>query len=136
LAAKSLPNESEQPLSFEQALERLEEVVHQLEEGQIGLAESLAQYEQGVKLLKQCYQLLERAERKIELLGGVAAGGAAITEPFDDRALSLEEKVQARSQRRSAGGKRAGKSGEKPAEASSGELGEPENDMDVPGGLF
>jgi len=133
LAAKSLPDETEQPPSFEQALERLEDVVHQLEEGQIGLAESLAQYEQGVKLLKLCYQLLERAERKIELLGGVAAGGVAITEPFDDRALSLEEKAQARSQRRSAGGKRAGKTGEKPAETSSDE---PENDMDVPGGLF
>src|SRR6185295_8657544 len=122
LAANGPPNEPEQPLSFEQALARLESVVHDLEEGQIGLAESLAQYEEGVKLLKQCYQLLERAERRIELLGGVGPGGAPITEPFDDRALSLEEKAQARSQRRSS----AGKSGGKPQRA---EPDEPQTDM-------
>ena len=133
MAAKPSPKESQPPLSFEQALARLEEVVHQLEEGQIGLAESLAQYEEGVKLLKQCYQLLEHAERRIELLGGIGSGGTAITEPFDDRALSLEEKAQARSQRRSAS-RAAG--AETPGEQPHNERNTGENDMDVPGGLF
>jgi exodeoxyribonuclease VII small subunit len=133
LAAKPSPKESQQPLSFEQALARLEDVVHQLEEGQIGLAESLAQYEEGVKLLKQCYQLLEHAERRIDLLSGIGAGGTAITEPFDDRALSLEEKAQARSQRRSAS--RAAKP-ESPCDEPNNEPNTGENDMDVPGGLF
>ena len=82
--------------TFEQALAELETIVRELEEGQIALAESLARYERGVKLLKQCYQLLENAERQIELLNRVDSDGQAHSEPFDDRAISLEEKAQSR----------------------------------------
>ena len=39
---------------------RLEAIVAALEEGQVPLAESLARYEEGIKLLKQCYQSLTR----------------------------------------------------------------------------
>jgi exodeoxyribonuclease VII small subunit len=70
--------------SFEQSLANLEAIVHDLEEGQIGLAEALARYEQGVGHLKRCYQLLDEADRKIELLTGLAPDGTAITEPFGD----------------------------------------------------
>ena len=61
--------------SFEEALAELDAIVHDLEEGQTGLAEALARYEQGVGLLKRCYGLLERAERRIELLTGIDAQG-------------------------------------------------------------
>jgi exodeoxyribonuclease VII small subunit len=99
--SKSAPDSAAgQEHSFEQALERLETVVHDLEEGRIGLAESLARYEEGVKLLEQCSTLLERAERRIELLSGADSQGRAATEPFDDRAMSLEEKAQTRGRRR------------------------------------
>jgi exodeoxyribonuclease VII small subunit len=67
--------------------------VHALEEGHLGLAESLARYEQGVKHLKHCYQILEAAERKIELLTGVAENGSALTAPFDESDESLSESV-------------------------------------------
>jgi len=70
-------------LDFEQSLARLEEIVHALEDGSLGLNEALAQYEQGVKLLRQSYDLLQRAERRIELLSGVDAEGNPVTEPFD-----------------------------------------------------
>jgi exodeoxyribonuclease VII small subunit len=92
---------TEGELSFEQSLDELERIVRELEEGRIGLAESLARYEQGVKLLRRCYGLLERAERRIELLSSADSQGRAVTESFDDQALSLEEKAQARSRRRS-----------------------------------
>ena len=72
--------------SFEQALAALEQVVRDLEDGRLGLAESLARYEEGVKLLKNCYAQLEQAERRIELLTGVDAAGNAIVAPFDDAA--------------------------------------------------
>jgi exodeoxyribonuclease VII small subunit len=72
-------------LTFEQAHAQLEAVVGRLEEGQLGLAEALAEYERGVRLLARCYALLENAEQKIELLSGVDADGRPITEPFDDR---------------------------------------------------
>ena len=69
--------------SFEHSLAELEAVVHDLEEGQLGLTDALARYEQGVKHLKHCYQLLAAAERKIELLTGVTAEGTPVTQPFE-----------------------------------------------------
>jgi len=87
--------------SFEETLAKLEQIVRQLEEGQLGLSQSLACYEDGVRYLKQCHQALERAERKIALLTGVDAEGRAETLPFDEQAMSLEEKRESRSRRRS-----------------------------------
>ena len=95
------PHEPPCPPSFEQALVQLEQIVRQLEDGEVGLAESLAHYEQGVKLLKQCYGLLQHAERRIELVSGVDAEGNPVTQPFDDEStLALEEKAQPRNRRR------------------------------------
>jgi exodeoxyribonuclease VII small subunit len=76
---------------FEDALAELERIVHQLEEGQLGLAEALARYEQGVKHLKHCYQVLQEAERKIEILTGVREDGTAVTQPFSEETASLDE---------------------------------------------
>lgn len=77
--------------TFEHSLAELEAVVHDLEEGRLGLAEALNRYEQGVKHLKHCHQLLEAADRKIELLTGVTDDGAPSTEPFDETADPLTE---------------------------------------------
>lgn len=77
---------TDKPVTFEAALTRLEEIVHLLEEGDVGLNEALERYEEGVKLLRQSYDLLQKAERRIELLSGVDAEGNAITQPFDDTA--------------------------------------------------
>ena len=93
-------NDDSQP-SFEEALKELEETVRLLEDGQLGLGESLARYEEGVLHLQRCQQLLKRAERKIELLSGVDAEGNPATKPFDDGELSLEEKADTRTKRRS-----------------------------------
>lgn len=85
----------EAKVTFEQALEKLGEIVHRLEEGQMGLEESLASYEEGVGLLKQCHALLEKAEKKIRLLSGLDEEGKPILEPFDGTA-SLERDHAAR----------------------------------------
>jgi exodeoxyribonuclease VII small subunit len=90
----------EEPLTFEQALGRLEKIVERLEGGQLTLSESLAAYERGVKYLQHCYRQLEQAERKIELLAGVDAEGRATTQPFAEPEMSLEQKQAARSRRR------------------------------------
>jgi exodeoxyribonuclease VII small subunit len=94
-------NKPAPPTCFEEALARLESIVQALEEGRISLADSLAQYEEGIQLLKHCYQSLSAAERRIELLNRVDSDGRAHGEPFDEQALSLEEKAHARSRRRS-----------------------------------
>jgi len=55
-----------------------------------------------VTLLRRCHDLLEKAERKIELLSGVDADGNPIATAVDDAAPPLEEKAQSRGRRRSA----------------------------------
>src|SRR5918996_6473288 len=87
--------------TFEESLGELEKIVAELESGKLGLSAALARYEQGVKHLRGCQELLERAERKIELLSGVDADGNPITQPFEETEIeSLEEKAVARGQRR------------------------------------
>jgi exodeoxyribonuclease VII small subunit len=123
--SKSSPAES---LSFEQALGSLEQIVHDLEEGKLGLAESLSRYEQGVNLLKQCHQLLERAERRIELLTGVDAAGNPVTEAFDHQATlavgAEESPPRARKSDKKRGQGASTPSDEAPPTEKSGQLDE------------
>ena len=53
---------------FETSLKELEEIVEQLETSDLALNETLAKYEKGIKIYKQCYQILEKAEKKINIL--------------------------------------------------------------------
>lgn len=55
-------------LNFEEALAKLDEIVSQLEEGELTLEESLSLFEQGQMLAGRCTNLLEEAELKVELL--------------------------------------------------------------------
>ena len=57
----SSENEKTEQITFEQALAAIESLVRDLEEGQLGLEESLARYERGVKLLRQCHEQLQQA---------------------------------------------------------------------------
>jgi len=59
---------SDQPLSFEDALGQLEAIVETMESGDVPLADLLAKFEEGNKLLKVCETRLKDAEMKIELL--------------------------------------------------------------------
>ena len=93
----------QEELTFEHALEGLQEIVSQLENGQLGLSESLECYQRGVGLLKHCHEALAGAARKIELLTGVDAAGNPVTEAFEDEQTTLDEKQVSRSHRRSAG---------------------------------
>lgn len=93
--------DSPSPPTFEQAMVQLEAIVHELEEGHIGLEEALMRYEQGVGLLRRCHELLARAERRIELLRGIDEEGNAITAPLEDESGTLQQKAARRSRRRS-----------------------------------
>ena len=76
--------------TFEQSLVELEKIVRDLEDGKIGLDDSLRRYEQGVGLLKSCYGQLRQAELKIVELVGVDENGEPKVRPFD-HAASLRE---------------------------------------------
>jgi exodeoxyribonuclease VII small subunit len=86
----------EEPLSFEEALAQLEQIVRELEDGQTGLEESLERYEAGVHLIKRCYQQLTKAEQRILLLTGVDRDGKPTTVPFEHEATGDRDKMDGR----------------------------------------
>jgi exodeoxyribonuclease VII small subunit len=69
-------------LTFEQAFDEMEQIVRQLEEGQLSLDDSLALYERGQALSGRCQQLLENAELKVQQLAP-RPGGYSL-QPFED----------------------------------------------------
>jgi len=52
-------------LSFEQSLDRLDEIVRHLEKGDMPLGESLSLFEEGTRLLSSCSKMLDEAEQKV-----------------------------------------------------------------------
>ncbi|MFQ5895124.1 MAG: exodeoxyribonuclease VII small subunit [Nitrospinota bacterium] len=81
--------EREEPLSFEAALSRLEEIVQELEEGDTALEGALALFEEGVKLSRFCSEKLKEAERRVEVLTEEAGGLRA--RPPEEAGADLEE---------------------------------------------
>ena len=55
--------------SYEELISELKEIVRKIEDNETGLDESIALYEQGAVILKQCEDLLASAELKITMLG-------------------------------------------------------------------
>lgn len=54
--------------SFESSLRELEQIVEQLEAGDLPLEQSLDLFEQGVRLSRECQRRLDEAEQKVEIL--------------------------------------------------------------------
>ena len=73
------------PKSFEDALHELEQILAEIEGGELGLEESLVKYERGNFLIHHCRGVLGQAEKQIELLSKSADGGLAVT-PMQERA--------------------------------------------------
>jgi exodeoxyribonuclease VII small subunit len=84
MAAARRPNE------FEKAFQNLEKIVQRLEGEELPLDESLALFEEGIKLSRFCHQRLEEVEKKIELILADAKG-QPVTEPFEEEELPDEE---------------------------------------------
>jgi len=70
-------------LTFEKALEELESIVQQLEQGKVGLEESINIYERGEALKSHCERLLKEAEGRVERIRLGGNGKPAGTEPLD-----------------------------------------------------
>lgn len=68
---------------FETALARLEELVQELEKGDLPLEQSLRLFEEGIKLSRICNKRLEDAERKVEILLKDKDGNIT-AEPFEE----------------------------------------------------
>lgn len=74
---------------FEQALKRLEEIVAELEKGELALERSMELFEEGIKLSRSCGDKLEEAERKVEVLVKDSEG-ALKKEPLDQGGGRIE----------------------------------------------
>ena len=71
------------PKTFEDAMTELEQILADIEAGQIGLEESLARYERGTFLIQHCRGVLGAAEKQIELLSK-GADGSMQSQPLED----------------------------------------------------
>ncbi|KAA0003962.1 MAG: exodeoxyribonuclease VII small subunit [Thermoplasmata archaeon] len=63
-----MQGEGEKEIKFEEALEKLEKITEELENGNLGLDETIKKFEEGVQLFKLCKKKLQEAELKIEKL--------------------------------------------------------------------
>lgn len=70
-------------MTFEASMERLEEVIRLLENGNESLDVSLKLYEEGISLVRACTEKLEHAEQKIKVLQMQADGQVALTDFAD-----------------------------------------------------
>ena len=75
---------------FEECLQRLEKIVHELEKGEVPLEKSLTLFEEGMQLSAACRKELEEAEGKVEIL--LKQSDKLQAEPFE----SLTEKAPSR----------------------------------------
>lgn len=81
MAGKKLTKRKKEK-SFEEALGRLEELVLELEEGELSLEDALKKFEEGIELSQFCTQKLTQAEEKVKKLIKTT-GGKFRTEPLD-----------------------------------------------------
>lgn len=74
---------NEKNMTFEQAMQRLEQIVRSLERGDAPLEESLKLFQEGTELVRACGKLLDEAELEIKKVA-VAADGTPVMEEFAD----------------------------------------------------
>lgn len=72
---------AKKPVDFEAALGELETLVTAMEEGELSLEDSLAAFEKGIQLTRECQTLLTQAEQRVQLL--LEKNGTLSTPPFD-----------------------------------------------------
>ena len=84
MAAKKVSKgqDAENPPNFEEAMARLETIVRSIEQGEIGLEESIEQYQKGMTLIGRCRSILSDAEAKIQKLD-LADDGTLTPSPMD-----------------------------------------------------
>jgi len=67
---------------FEKSLQTLEQLVEQMESGELTLEKSLEAFEQGIRLTKECQQALREAEQKVQIL--MNQNGSETLQPFSE----------------------------------------------------
>jgi exodeoxyribonuclease VII small subunit len=82
IAGNNMADNKDNLKDFEKSLQQLEKIVSHMESGELGLEESLAQFENGIKLARTCQDTLANAEFRVEQL--IEKNGLQQTVPFED----------------------------------------------------
>ena len=69
--------------TFEENMQRLEQIVRAMERGDVALEESLKLFQEGTQLVQSCGKLLDEAELQVKKIA-TAADGSPVEEAFDD----------------------------------------------------
>jgi exodeoxyribonuclease VII small subunit len=88
-----MSNQAKKPApeaNFEQAMKRLEEIVEQMESGELPLEDLILRYEEGMKLVKVCQERLASAEQRIEIITRNSAG-KPVVKKFEPAAAAQPE---------------------------------------------
>ena len=76
--------------TFEKSIRQLEEIVQELETGDLPLEKAILRFEEGMRLSRQCSKMLDETEKKISVLIREADGSVS-EKPFSGNASALEE---------------------------------------------
>ncbi|RLA85816.1 MAG: exodeoxyribonuclease VII small subunit [Deltaproteobacteria bacterium] len=77
--------------SFEQSLRELEEIVEELERGDLPLEEALRLFEKGVELSRICHRKLDEVKRRVEIL--MREGERLVSRPFEEEKAEDNRKL-------------------------------------------
>lgn len=77
-------SQADQPVDFESALAEVEQIVSQLERGDLDLTEALEKYQRGIGRLKSCHSILDAAQRRVTQLSGFDEDGNPVSEPLPE----------------------------------------------------
>jgi exodeoxyribonuclease VII small subunit len=110
--------------SFEEAMERLDEIVESMEGERLDLNEMVGRYEEGVKLLAQCRQQIETARMRVERINALLDGSNKATLSDFDVPVEGSEEAESEAGTQKASGKGAVRRGSRPS-------GAPEGDTDI-----
>jgi len=91
--AKTDKKDKADSLSFEQAIDQLNQIVSRIEQGQVPLQESLDQYEKGMKLIQYCRGILQDAEKRIEEISAQNDKAADKSETESDKENADNEEL-------------------------------------------
>lgn len=77
---------SQKKQTFEEKMQRLEQIVHSMERGDVALEESLKLFQEGTELVRSCGELLDEAELQVKKISA-AVDGSPVEEDFTDEAI-------------------------------------------------
>ena len=89
--SEQTPQQDTSELSFEQAIDQLEQLIEKIESGEVGLEEALKHYEHGTALIKRCRTILDSAEQRIAELTEDESGQLQVEDNSDSQAASESE---------------------------------------------